>query len=195
MCSHPDVNRQYKRGVTRLGGLSSHPSIFPPTSASHWPSSLRSLSLWDPGAEAFLLWRWAVCDTPLGTFPASYSGCYWALTLDLSPACTLSHWAAPHAAPSVWYVPVIVSSLAHQTPHPVHPSPPPILRSQLSLSQRVSCLTLLHLRQCLFICMFGQQLWKTGSAVSAKPRGPCRKPLSNRWMNVIPSPCQDGRVP
>lgn len=73
MCPHPGVNRQYKRGVTRLGGLSSHPSIFPPTSASHWPSSLRSLSLWDPGAEAFLLWRWAVCDTALGTFPGSYS--------------------------------------------------------------------------------------------------------------------------
>lgn len=126
--------------------------------------------------------------------------CYWALTLGLSPACTLSHWAAPHAAPSVWYIPVIMSPSPHQTPHPVHPSLPhpeisAVTFSESPLHPRLPCLTLLSLHQCLFICVCGQQLWKTGSAVSAKPRGQCRKPFSNRWMNVIPSPCQDRRVP
>lgn len=140
-----------------------------------------------------------MCDTPLGTFPASYS-----LLLDSDPGLVPCMYPFPLGCPTCYSV-YLVHPCHHVSLAPPHSPPrsplaPPILRSQLSLSQRapftqIPCLTLLSLRQCLFICMCGQQLWKTGSAVSAKPRGPCRKPFSNRWMNVTPSPCQDRRVP
>lgn len=136
---------------------------------------------------------------PWGLSPASYS-----LLLGSDPGLVPCMYPFPLGCPTCCsfclvypchHVPLSPPDSPPRSPLAPHPEISAVTFSESPLHPRLPCLTLLSLHQCLFICVCGQQLWKTGSAASAKPRGPCRKPFSNRWMNVIPSPCQDRRVP